>query len=184
MAVADRSAAVAYLGRPCQFLDAEQLARCDPQLWRRGRFGEEVIAAMDRAFDRVKEAYGVKTLNVVGYSGGGTVAALVSARRKDVACLVTIAAPLDTAAWTRAIGVSALDASLNPLDVAERLAGVPQTHFRGNDDTLVPASSVERFLARVGGARVIDIAGFDHRCCWQQRWPELAAQSCLGSAAR
>jgi hypothetical protein len=48
MAIADRSGAVAYLGRPCQYLEPEVLAGCDPALWMRARFSEDAVAAMDR----------------------------------------------------------------------------------------------------------------------------------------
>ncbi len=46
MAIADPSAAVAYLGRPCQYLRTEDLLKCDPQLWMRARFSDEAVAAM------------------------------------------------------------------------------------------------------------------------------------------
>jgi hypothetical protein len=56
MAIADRSGAVAYLGRPCQYLEPEVLAGCDPALWMRARFSEDAVAAMDRAVSRLKQS--------------------------------------------------------------------------------------------------------------------------------
>lgn len=107
-------------------------------------------------------------------------AALIAARRSDVSCLVTIAAPLDTLAWTRALKVSPLDYSLNPADVAKKLAAVSQTHFRGRKDTLVPPSTAQVFLSQVPRAQVIDKQQYDHQCCWADDWPELRRESCLG----
>lgn len=179
MAVADRSQPVAYLGRPCQYLDAASLSYCDPALWTRGRFRSDAVDMMTRAVDALKRAAGVGVINLVGYSGGGAMAALLAARRDDVACLVTIAAPLDTTAWTAALGVSPLATSLNPLDYAQRLHKVRQTHFRGMRDRVVPPETIRKFIARVPGALILDIESFDHECCWASRWQELLGSSCL-----
>lgn len=180
MAIGDTVGAVAYLGRPCQYLEPQALAGCDPALWMRGRFSEDAVAAMDLAVSRLKKSAGAAEVNLVGYSGGGTMAALVAARRSDASCLVTIAAPLDTKAWTDAINVSPLDYSLNPADVARKLAPLRQTHFRGRKDTLVPPPTTQRFLSQVPRAQVIDKQQYDHQCCWADDWPELRRESCLG----
>ena len=180
MAITDVSGAVAYLGRPCQYLEPEALAGCDPALWIRGRFSEDAVAAMDLAVSRLKKSSGAAAVNLVGYSGGGAMAALVAGRRSDVSCLVTIAAPLDTRAWTEALKVSPLDYSLNPADFAKKLASVRQTHFRGSKDTLVPPLTSQGFLSQVPRALVIDKQWYDHQCCWADDWPELRRESCLG----
>jgi hypothetical protein len=179
MAIADGSGPAAYLGRPCQYLEPEALAGCDPALWMRARFSEDAVAAMDLAVSRLKQSAGAAAVNLVGYSGGGTMAALVAARRSDVNCLVTIAAPLDTRAWTEALKVSPLDYSLNPADFAKKLASVSQTHFRGGKDTLVPPSTSQGFLSKVPRALVIDKPRYDHQCCWNDDWTELRRESCL-----
>lgn len=179
MADADPSALVAYLGRPCQYLELHELERCDPMYWTLGRFSPDAIAATARGVEALKRAAGATSLALVGYSGGGAMAALVASARSDVGCLVTLAAPLDTDAWTDAIGVSRLAASRNPLEVAPRLAGLAQSHFRGRDDRLVPPATSARFLARVPAARVTDLDGVDHTCCWQDAWPRLRESTCL-----
>ncbi len=179
MAAADASPAVAYLGRPCQYLGPAALGQCDPALWTRGRFSEPAVAAVNRAVDALKAASGAREIALAGYSGGGAMAALIAARRPDTVCLVTVASPLDTAAWTSAIGVSALRTSLNPLDHAARLTGLPQTHFTGTRDAVVPPATIARFIAQMQRAQVIARADFDHDCCWARDWRELLRQSCL-----
>ena len=179
MSIADPAGAVGYLGRPCQYLSEAELGKCDPALWTRGRFRDEAVGAMSAAVDSIKRSYGAAEVNLVGYSGGGAMAALVAARRNDVTCLVTVAAPLDTRAWTEAIGVSPLNLSLNPADDVGRLRDVRQTHFRGVRDKAVPGASITRFLEGAPQATVIDIDRFDHRCCWDDEWKELVRQSCL-----
>ena len=179
LAAADPGVAVAYLSRPCQYLSDRELANCDPALWTKGRFRGDAVAATTRAVEVLKQLTGASSVNLVGYSGGGAMAALVAARRGDVKCLVTVASPLDTSAWTDSIGVSRLQGSLNPADFALSLLGVPQTHFRGIRDQTVPPRSAARFLSAVHNARVIDRADFDHECCWLRDWPTLYRQSCL-----
>jgi hypothetical protein len=49
--------AVAYLGRPCQYLEFEaELATCNPALWMLGRFSEDAVAASNQAISRIKGA--------------------------------------------------------------------------------------------------------------------------------
>jgi pimeloyl-ACP methyl ester carboxylesterase len=144
-----------------------------------GRFGDDAVTTMNKAVDRIKQSYGATEINLVGYSGGGAMAALMAMRRNDVSCLVTIAAPLDTDAWTDAMRVSRLDLSLNPADDADKLRNVRQSHFRGLNDKLVPPATSRRFLERVAGATVIDKEKFDHQCCWGDEWRELRRATCL-----
>ena len=176
LAANDSSTAAAYIGRPCQYLDAAALARCDSSLWRQARYGEDAVAAVGQAVDELVRRLKPDTIAMVGYSGGGAIAAHIAARRSDVACLVTIAAPLDINAWTRAIGVSALTRSMNP---ADRPAQIRQTHFTGAADADVPPDSIRAYLARAAQTTTVQVPGFDHQCCWVRDWTRLRAQSCL-----
>ena len=179
MAAADKSAAVGYLGRPCQYLNDRELDQCDAAFWTSGRFREDAVAMTNAAVEQMKRLTGAALIDLIGYSGGGAMAALVAARRTDISCLVTMASPLDTAAWTAAIGVSRLATSLNPADQVDRLVSVPQAHLRGVLDLVVPPSTTTRYLARLPVAAVIDIPRFDHECCWQPEWFKLRTQTCL-----
>jgi pimeloyl-ACP methyl ester carboxylesterase len=172
----DDSSAVLYLARPCQYLDGQTLARCHPKYWSTHRFADEVIAAASSAVDWALAHWtSPPPVAVVGYSGGGSVAVLLSARRRDVVGLVTVAANLDHAAWTRFHDVPPLEGSLNPVTLPARaLAGVPQLHLAGDRDDVVPPHVVGRFVRSHALApesfRVI--AGYSHRCCWADLWPQ------------
>ncbi len=176
LAANDPSTVTAYIGRPCQYLDGAALARCDSSLWRQARYGEGAVAAVGRVVDELVRRLNPDTVAMVGYSGGGVIAAHIAARRSDVACLVTIAAPLDIHAWTRAIGVSTLTRSLNP---ADRPAQMRQTHFTGAADVDVPPESIHAYLVRAARASTVQVPGFDHQCCWARDWTRLRARSCL-----
>lgn len=179
LAIAAAASPVGYVGRPCQYLDAAALARCDPGLWTLGRYGEPAVTLVGRAVDALKRGAGAARVRLVGHSGGGAIAALLAARRDDVACLVTAASPLDIAEWARAAGVTPLAGSLNPLDDAARLGGLPQFHLVGARDEVVPPGTVRAYLARNASARLVEIPGFDHECCWARDWPDIAARTCL-----
>ena len=175
LALAQPAGNAAYLARPCQFVDAERTG-CSARYWTSQRFAPTVIAAEDRALDALKSRFQARRLTLVGYSGGGAVAALLAARRSDVTRLVTVAGNLDSAAWARHHHVLPLTGSLNPADAIGALEGIPQWHFVGGRDAVVPPVLVESFADRFPAERrpVVRIEPeFDHACCWVESWPRL-----------
>lgn len=184
LAATDPAATILYLARPCQFLTPQELSDCPQRFWTSHRYSAEVIVAMDTAIDRVIAGSGLDresvVIGLVGFSGGGTVASLIAARRSDVVWLVTVAGNLDHAAWTNSHNVSPLTASLNAMDVAAQLAALPQVHLVGERDDIVPETMVQPFIDRLGEnapATLTRISGFDHHCCWHHRWPQIACES-------
>jgi len=174
LAAADRAApAVLYLARPCQYAAAPA---CTPALWTTARYGEAAVAALSAAIDRAKADAGAPAVELAGWSGGGVMAVLVAARRTDVSLVVTAAANLDPAAWARHHRVSPLDGSLDPVAAAPLTKSVPQAHYHGARDDIVPSATAIRYLDRLG-IRTAVIDGFDHRCCWVERWPALVAEA-------
>lgn len=171
MAAADPAPAVAYLGRPCQYLDAGELASCSQDYWTGSRFAPEVVTAYMAFLDRLKGASGAQRLRLIGYSGGGVIATLLAAKRSDVERLVTVAAPLAVAEWTASHRVTPLIGSLDPAMLVDAKLPVA-THFVGASDEVVPARIVAAFAERNGG-RLREVPGFDHVCCWSREWPRL-----------
>lgn len=172
LAAADTAQKVVYLGRPCQYLNAEDLRSCDSTFWIERRFAPEVISAYDDAVSQLKSSLGVRRIRLVGYSGGGVIAVLLAARRDDVESLVTVAAPLAVSEWVAWHGASPLTGSLDPAELSVNVHLPPSVHFVGGKDRIVPASVVEKFIYRKGG-RMETISGFDHDCCWVRDWVEL-----------
>jgi hypothetical protein len=170
LAERDPAVAVAYLGRPCQYLAPAALAQCAGAYWSERRFAPEVLAAMDQALSQLKQAAGAERLRLVGYSGGGVLATLLAQRRDDIDSLVTLAAPLALAEWVRLKALSPLRGSLDPLDGVGALPHA--VHLVGSRDRVVPAAVGARFVAKHGG-RLQLLPGFGHSCCWVQHWPAL-----------
>ncbi len=179
LALAQPTGNVAYLARPCQYIDAEA-SGCAQRYWTEQRFAPEVIASTGLALDRLKQTYGAHDLTLVGYSGGAAVALLSAARRQDIAQVITVAGNLDHRAWTAYHRIRALDGSLDPVDVVDALRKVPQVHFAGDRDRVIPPDLIKSFASRFtrqAQIKVIEQAGFDHQCCWVQTWPSLWKQS-------
>lgn len=176
LALQDSTGTSAYLARPCQYMSGTESRGCAQKYWTSHRFAPEVISATRHAIDQLKTRFGAQRLVLVGYSGGGAVAALVAAERSDVARLITIAGNLDHRAWTFGHGLTPLSGSLNPADAWARLREIPQTHYVGGKDEEVPASVARAYAARfpIGERPQIRVEpGFDHHCCWEARWPAL-----------
>jgi pimeloyl-ACP methyl ester carboxylesterase len=173
---------VLYLARPCQYLQRPELSACSTADWTTARFAEKWVARTNAAIEEAKQATGSGSVVIAGYSGGGLMAALVAARRDDVAGLITVAAPLDHAAWTNYHHVAPLDGSLDAIAIRPRLFRLPQLHIAGADDTVVPPFLVKKFLQPFpAGAPVqmIVLPGVDHRmratidlaCLRNSSWP-------------
>ncbi|MBP2299313.1 alpha/beta hydrolase [Azospirillum picis] len=170
----DPAARLLYLGRPCQYGGVSADAACQPRYWTSHRFSPEVLASLGHALDEAERLSGAGQLVLVGYSGGGVAAALLAARRNDVAALVTVVAPLDLAAWAKAKGLTPLSGSLDPAQEAGRLARVPQWHIAGGKDRVVPAIVQRGFAARIA-APVTVVPGMEHDGDWPAIWPDLRA---------
>jgi pimeloyl-ACP methyl ester carboxylesterase len=178
LALQDPAANLVYLARPCQYVATEEVGRCTPDYWSGKRFAEEVIAATDVALELLRTRSQAPGLHLVGYSGGAAVAALVAARRNDVLSLRTVAGNLDHAALTALHGVTPLLGSLNPIDQAARLSALPQRHFVGGRDRVVPPGIAQGFLARLDSRRcaALDVvAQASHEEGWVENWPRLLA---------
>jgi pimeloyl-ACP methyl ester carboxylesterase len=169
-----------YLARPCQYVAGADQRGCTAVYWTDQRFALSVISASNQAVDTLKQRYGAQEIVLVGYSGGGAVAALVAARRTDVVRLVTVAGNLDHLAWTHLHSVPPLTGSLNPADAWAALQNIPQLHFVGAQDMNITTEVVSSYVARFPQAHrpaMQVVPGFDHACCWVQQWPTLAMQA-------
>lgn len=177
LAAEDSSANVVYLARPCQYLGVESEPRCTQESWSGARFSEQVIAATNRALDRLVGKQ--QKIELIGYSGGAAVALLVAARRSDVTSVRTVAGMLDHEMFSRIHQVSPLSGSLNPRDVATQLAALPQRHYLGSEDEVITTAMARDYLDALGDSRcttLITIEGASHATGWEQRWSGLLAQ--------
>ena len=166
----------AYIARPCQYVTEDQSKNCIPKYWTSHRFSTEVIASTNQAIDLIKNKVGAKKLILVGYSGGGAVAALVAAKRNDVIKLVTVAGNLDHVTWTNQRHLMPLSGSLNPADAWMDLQNIPQQHYVGGIDSNIDESIIRSYLSKFKLSDNLGInilPNFDHFCCWESIWPSI-----------
>ncbi len=167
---------VAYLARPCQFVLKNEWTHCRQAYWTNLRFSPEVIHAMNEAVSALKKHYHAQKIILIGYSGGGSIAALIAAKRNDVARLITVAAILDTKQWVKQESLTPLYGSLNPADAWKNLISIPQTHWVGGKDTIAPkevAFVFAKHFPLANKPEVKVIPDFDHACCWVEKSPYL-----------
>jgi len=165
-----------YLARPCQYTDGSEARNCNKHYWTDSRFAEEVIASTNEAINILKAEFSAEQLQLVGYSGGGAVAALIAARRDDVIKLITVAGNLDHQAWTAYYNISPLSNSLNPANYHQQLAHIEQVHFVGANDRVIPPFLAKQFIDKLQSqnkVNVIVVPEFDHHCCWVEQWHNL-----------
>ncbi len=167
-----------YLARPCQYTGGNNARGCNKTYWTHQRFAEEVVASSNQAISVLKSKFGATQLQLVGYSGGGAIAALLASRRNDVTRLITVAGNLDHQAWTDAKQISALTGSLNPADYWRELTNVEQVHFTGGNDAIIGSFVAQSYKQRFsddGKIKIITLPDFDHHCCWAEQWGTLSA---------
>lgn len=158
-----------YLARPCQLVFNQDQKNCESADWTNARFSEHIINSMNQAANHLKHLYHAQKIILIGYSGGGTIATLLAARRHDIAKLITVAAVLDTQEWTKQENLTPLTGSLNPADFWQNLISVNQTHYVGAEDKVVPkevAFAYANHFPTTQKPKIIIVSGFDHRCCW------------------
>lgn len=170
----DKSGCKAYFARPCQYTRDE---KCSSEYWSSHRFSPEVIQSYQEALDQLKRAYGIHSFALIGYSGGGAVAALTAAKRDDVSRLITVAGNLDTALWVNLQGLEPLNGSLNPADEAANLEHIPQIHFIGANDTVMPKeifSSYRGHFLKPNKIESIECDTCTHNSGWEKAWESFS----------
>jgi len=180
LAVRDPRNSILYIARPCQYLSQHEIKECHPKYWSTHRYAEEVIRSINSVIDSEILNTKINSISLVGYSGGGTVAALIAARRNDVTSLTTVAANLDHVQWTTMHDITPLSGSLNAADYAIKIEHIAQLHLIGAKDKLVPRSITEAYKAKANNPEKIKIKtipDFNHQCCWEQHWQTLLCQN-------
>ena len=163
---------VLYLARPC-YLETVIPPECSPRLWTSERYSAAVVASMAAAAAAFVAEHHFARVLLVGYSGGGTLAALMAQQLPEVSGLVSIAGNLDPDTWTQLHGYLPLEGSLNPALEPALPEQLKQWYLVGALDMTVPAAATGRYFRRISPDRVWSFARFDHLCCWADEWPSL-----------
>ncbi len=169
----DKKECSLYLSRPCQYIKDK---RCHSSFWSDARYSKKIIKSYDEVLDKIKKSYKVKSFTLIGYSGGGAIAALLSAKREDISKLITVCADLDIKEWTTSHHVSPLYRSLNPADFSKRLSFIKQFHFIGGEDKTVGLSNFLSYLKKFKNKSHIKYTifqNYNHQDYWVQNWQKI-----------
>lgn len=190
LATRDKAENLAYLARPCQYSGmADPEAKCDAKYYTNEAYSGEVLAAYTQALDKIKRRYDLTGFHLVGFEGGGTIAAILAATRDDVLSLRTVAANLDHVQFSGHNDTPLYADSLNAIDFAPRLNRMPQVHFIGGQDDKVPPGILQSFIQAIGPTNCVQyefVQEAGHKEGWVNKWPELLSvpPTCIGPSVQ
>lgn len=172
LAAADPHSSVLYLGRPCQY-QMEVARGCHFSVWTHRRFAE--LEDMESALRQL--AGGERDIILVGFSGGANIAVQLAERLPNVKGLITLAGNLDAASFTRFHRLANEDYGHNGA-ILQSLSGLPQLHYTGGKDAVVPPELTRLQLKEVIGhgdcVQVKEVTSAGHHGPWHIDWPAFA----------
>jgi hypothetical protein len=161
-----------YLGRPCYYGTATSKG-CEARLWTFDRYGQDVVDSMCAAATELARRFAAETVQLIGYSGGGTLVVAMAVCAVNVVAITTIAANLDPTAWADYHDYSPLH-DLRPLEksVANQMR-VAEVHWQCAHDANVPPETTSAYFAAVAGAARRVVENCTHGSGWERYWPEI-----------
>jgi alpha/beta superfamily hydrolase len=183
LALADPHPNIVYIARPCQYVNLANEKKCTNIFWTNARFGESVIKATNQVIDHFVKTNQKQKIHLFGYSGGAAIAVLAAAKRNDVTLIGTVAGNLNHKELMKLHDVSPLNASLDAIDVADKVRNIKQFHLIGAKDRIVFPKIILSFAMRVnlmGGKakfKIVNEANHSYHK-WNEVWKKsLAAQT-------
>jgi hypothetical protein len=167
LASIDTNINVLYVARPCQYLWPQKMNRCSSKYWSNKRSSEEVISSINQAISIVKQKQNISSIRLIGYSGGGGIAALIADRRADVSEFVSVSGNLNYKLFTQTHNLSPMNGSIDPITVANQIDSIPQIHYVGADDKIIPRQIALSFSDKV---KVINNVSHDN---WPDKWAQI-----------
>lgn len=170
LAFGDKSPNVVYIARPCQYIKSPI---CSKRHWTTARFAPEIINA---EYETIRQIAGNNPVVLVGFSGGAQVAGLVATAKRglNVTKIITIAGNLDHLAWTQYHNLPPLNESMNLESYRTQFAKLPQIHYVGSNDEVIPLVLVRKFVGN--DDLIVEVNGATHNEGWEsiynQVWSE------------
>ena len=183
LAAIDQNPNVIYIARPCQFTSLDLEKNCLSKYWSEARYSKEVVDSINQVIDNYKDSiftYNIKPeIHLVGYSGGATIAGIIASQRNDVKSLRTIAGNLDHDAVSDFHQTTKLNQSLNLIDFVHNIRHIPQIHYIGKKDQIIPIYVVKNFVDKVNNYKSKHCASYkifsnlDHYHGWEATWQRI-----------
>lgn len=161
LAFGDNSPNVIYIARPCQYMKSPV---CSKRHWASARFAPEIINA---EYETIKEIVGDNRVILVGFSGGAQIAGLIATakNRLNIKKIITVAGNLDHLSWTQYHNLPPLNESMNLESYRTQLANIPQIHYVGSVDKVVPPVLTRKFISN--DDLIVEVDGASHNEGWE-----------------
>lgn len=163
LAVQNTQGNVAYIARPCHYMIAEDKL-CQEKFWTTHRYSPEVITATAEAIQKLQQETQTRSTHLIGHSGGGGIAVLVAPKLKGITQITTLSGNLSLELMDKHHKTEPLVGSLDPFTTARINALIPQKHYSGSKDTVVPPSIAAAYVKEANSEKVkqIVVKGVDH----------------------
>lgn len=164
----DDSPNLIYIARPCQYLDDQS---CEQKYWTSDRFSAKIADSVNE----VLQNFSTQKLQLIGYSGGGAIAKYLAVKNKNVTSFRTISGNLDQKKFAEIHRVAVLDEAFIDNDLT-KLATIPQIHFVGAEDKIIPPIIAKTYLQKLPQKdciKIITIEKATHYQGWDKKWQKL-----------
>ena len=183
----DQSPNIVYIARPCQYVEDDKCHQFDSEeYWTSKRFSQQALNSTNAIVDKFSKF----KLELVGYSGGAVfaqyVAALNQKQHHNIINIRTIAGNLDINKYSEIHKAKKIESPINNQEILELLQNIPQVHFVGNEDEIIPqivANSYLEKLPKKSCIKILEIEKANHEKGWKERWQELLAINPICSKA-
>ena len=169
LALIDSSKNIIYLARPCQYTWVKS---CKKDIWTVSQYSGAVLSSYKEVIDRLSNKY--DEIHLVGYSGGAGIAMyLGSIENKNIKSIRTIAGNINHNALTQMLKISRLKKSVNFFSIEKKLKLIPQTHYYGSKDRVVPNQLQISYKKRNKNNKCINIKNAkeaSHSEGWEMLW--------------
>ena len=167
LAFGDNNPNVIYLARPCQYAKSPI---CSKRHWTTARFAPEIINA---EYEAIKNIASNNPVTLVGFSGGAQVAGLIATAKPglNVKKIITVAGNLDHLLWTQYHNLPPLNESMNLESYRKQFAKIPQIHYVGSNDKVIPPLLVREFIKN--DDLIIEVDGASHNEGWEEIYNKI-----------
>lgn len=178
---------VLYLARPCQFIGSTNTffdACKDKRWWTSWRFAPQVVDAYKNVILEYLSKQNNHRLVLVGFSGGGSLAAQIAVQLKQTnvfanICLITIASPLDLNAWAKHHRLSLFNDLPDVELLKQTFLNLPAGFAFSDVDRKVPIQSAGELLNEPALTRKVHrYSNLYHKADWVEFWPNLLMKVC------
>tara|TARA_B110000114_G_C15068691_1_gene388625 strand:- start:142 stop:942 length:801 start_codon:yes stop_codon:yes gene_type:complete len=167
LASIDKSENIIYLARPCQYIWSDS---CNQDIWTTSQYSKVILDVYEEILRELAISY--SEIHIVGYSGGAGIAMyLGSTNNTKIKSIRTVAGNINHNELSKLIKITPLSKSINFYPLEKKVSKIPQIHYYGNKDKVIPNELQKRFYLRNKNPCIkIKQAKATHHKGWLKFW--------------